>query len=350
MPDENATASSVRSSCREADLEPAHGRVVESGVDRRRRRRGTGREGVERLDRRREVGDRVRARQVDGRRVDAERGEVVPAGVDGESVGLHGVSMRRSSGSGADLVEYDSERCPESASTAPIARSSPRCRTMRGSEQGARGARGDRALDVPRAGACAPRCAACCAASTPTSTARLLGRGLEAIVAVRVRPHSRPMVDAFWRVALSFPEVVQVFHVTGADDFLLHVAVSDTDGLRDFVLDRLTVRPEVGHVESRVVYDQARRPTLEPLVRVGRLPDPTGSAQPRRADGPVARRAPRRPRVRRRRLRRRGSGLGFGFGGAGGPTSTIAFSALVAPRVALVALAACRSGRPCACS
>jgi DNA-binding Lrp family transcriptional regulator len=92
-----------------------------------------------------------------------------------------------------------------------------------------------------------------------------LGRGLEAIVAVRVRPHSRPMVDAFWHAALAFPEVVQVFHVTGADDFLLHVAVADTEGLRNFVLDRLTVRPEVGHVESRVVYDQARRPTLEPL-------------------------------------------------------------------------------------
>lgn len=94
---------------------------------------------------------------------------------------------------------------------------------------------------------------------------RALGRGLEAIVAVRVRPHSRAYVDAFWEDALAMPEVVQVFHVTGADDFLLHVAVADTDALRDFVLDRLTVRPEVGHVESRVVYAQGRRPVLEPL-------------------------------------------------------------------------------------
>ena len=92
-----------------------------------------------------------------------------------------------------------------------------------------------------------------------------LGRGLEAIVAVRIRPHSRAYVDAFWALALELPEVVQVFHVTGADDFLLHVAVRDTDALRDFVLDRLTVRPEVGHVESRVVYAQGRRPVLEPL-------------------------------------------------------------------------------------
>jgi DNA-binding Lrp family transcriptional regulator len=92
-----------------------------------------------------------------------------------------------------------------------------------------------------------------------------LGRGLEAIVAVRVRPHSRRHVDAFREAALAMPEVVEIFHVTGADDFLLHVGLADTDALRDFVLDRLTVRPEVAHVESRIVYEHARRPTLEPL-------------------------------------------------------------------------------------
>ena len=92
-----------------------------------------------------------------------------------------------------------------------------------------------------------------------------LGRGLESIIAVRIRPHSRAYVDSFRTAALAMPEVIELFHVTGADDFLLHVAVADTDALRDFVLDRLTVRPEVGHVESRVVYDHARRPALEPL-------------------------------------------------------------------------------------
>ena len=92
-----------------------------------------------------------------------------------------------------------------------------------------------------------------------------LGRSLEAIVAVRVRPHSRVHVDAFWEYALALPEVIEVFHVTGADDFLVHVGVADMDGLRDFVLDRLTVRPEVAHVESHLIYAQSRRPALEPL-------------------------------------------------------------------------------------
>jgi hypothetical protein len=33
----------------------------------------------------------------------------------------------------------------------------------------------------------------------------------------------------------------------------------------DFVLDRLTVRPEVAHVESHLIYAQERRAALEPL-------------------------------------------------------------------------------------
>ena len=92
-----------------------------------------------------------------------------------------------------------------------------------------------------------------------------LGRSLEAMVAVRVRPHSRANVDAFWEYALGLREVIEVFHVTGADDFLVHVGLPDMDGLRDFVLDRLTVRPEIAHVESHLIYAQGRRAELEPL-------------------------------------------------------------------------------------
>lgn len=92
-----------------------------------------------------------------------------------------------------------------------------------------------------------------------------LGRSLEAIHAVRIRPHSRAHVDAFWEYVLALPEVIEVFHVTGADDFLVHVGLADTDALRNFVLDRLTVRPEVAHVETHLIFGQARRTVLEPL-------------------------------------------------------------------------------------
>ena len=50
-----------------------------------------------------------------------------------------------------------------------------------------------------------------------------------------------------------------------AEDFLLHVAVPDTNALYAFVIDRLTERGEVADVNTSVVYEHIRRPVLEPL-------------------------------------------------------------------------------------
>ena len=60
-----------------------------------------------------------------------------------------------------------------------------------------------------------------------------------------------------------------MFVVAGGDDFLLHVAVPDTDALYAFVIDRLTERPEVADVRRhRSLYEHIRRPVLEPLRSV----------------------------------------------------------------------------------
>lgn len=92
-----------------------------------------------------------------------------------------------------------------------------------------------------------------------------LGRRVQALTAVTIRPPSRSNIEAFRDWAAGLPEIVGVFVVAGGDDFLLHVAVPDTDALYAFVIDRLTERPEVADVRTSVVYEHIRRPVLEPL-------------------------------------------------------------------------------------
>jgi DNA-binding Lrp family transcriptional regulator len=92
-----------------------------------------------------------------------------------------------------------------------------------------------------------------------------LGRRVQALTAVTIRPPSRENIEAFRDWAAELPEIVGVFVVAGGDDFLLHVAVPDTDALYGFVIDRLTERPEVADVRTSVVYEHIRRPVLEPL-------------------------------------------------------------------------------------
>jgi DNA-binding Lrp family transcriptional regulator len=85
-----------------------------------------------------------------------------------------------------------------------------------------------------------------------------LGRGVQALVAVRIRPPSRQNIEAFREWVAQLPETVGVFVVSGGDDFLVHVAVPNTDGLYAFVIDRLTERPEVVDVRTSVVYEHRR--------------------------------------------------------------------------------------------
>ena len=92
-----------------------------------------------------------------------------------------------------------------------------------------------------------------------------LGRHVQALTAVTIRPPTRENVEAFRSWVASLPELVGVFVVSGASDFLLHVAVPDTNALYAFVIDRLTGRPEVADVNTSVVYEHIRRPVLEPL-------------------------------------------------------------------------------------
>lgn len=83
-----------------------------------------------------------------------------------------------------------------------------------------------------------------------------LGRSVEALISVRLRAHDRVEIDRFMERAPKLPEVLSTFHVTGAEDYLLHIAVANTDDLRDWVLDNLTTDPAVGHTETTLVFEQ----------------------------------------------------------------------------------------------
>ena len=92
-----------------------------------------------------------------------------------------------------------------------------------------------------------------------------LGRHVQALTAITIRPPTREIIEAFRNWVRELPEIVGVFVVSGTADFLLHVAVPDTDALYAFVIDRLTERPEVADVNTSVVYEHIRRTALEPM-------------------------------------------------------------------------------------
>lgn len=92
-----------------------------------------------------------------------------------------------------------------------------------------------------------------------------LGRGVQALIAVRIRPPARPVIEGFRDWVAALPETLGVFVTSGNEDFIIHVAVADNEGLYAFVIDRLTQRREVADVRTSVVYEHLRSGRVEPL-------------------------------------------------------------------------------------
>jgi DNA-binding Lrp family transcriptional regulator len=90
-----------------------------------------------------------------------------------------------------------------------------------------------------------------------------LGRPIRALISVRLQPKTTASVIAFRDEVLAAPETVAIDTVTGADDFIVEVAVPDVDRLRTFVLEHVTSRRDVADTRTSLVYEHHRKHVLE---------------------------------------------------------------------------------------
>ncbi|WP_158894644.1 Lrp/AsnC family transcriptional regulator [Amycolatopsis anabasis] len=100
-----------------------------------------------------------------------------------------------------------------------------------------------------------------------------IGRPVQALIAVRIRPPARPIIEAFREWAARLPETIGLFVTSGAHDFLIHIAVPDINGVYAFVIDRLTERREVADVHTTMAYEHVQSRHIEPAgIEEHRLP------------------------------------------------------------------------------
>jgi DNA-binding Lrp family transcriptional regulator len=88
-----------------------------------------------------------------------------------------------------------------------------------------------------------------------------IGRPVQALIAVRVRPPTRRNIEAFRDWARQLPETVGVFVTAGTEDFLVHVAVPNNNSLYEFVIDKLTARTDIADVRTSVIYEHIKTHT-----------------------------------------------------------------------------------------
>jgi Lrp/AsnC family leucine-responsive transcriptional regulator len=95
--------------------------------------------------------------------------------------------------------------------------------------------------------------------------------GLRTVVFVQVSLsfHRSDAIESFRKSILATPPVLECYHVTGEEDFLLKVVVPDIADYEDFLLHTLTQIEGIGKVKSSFV--------LSTLKRSSRLPLPEGA-------------------------------------------------------------------------
>jgi DNA-binding Lrp family transcriptional regulator len=81
-----------------------------------------------------------------------------------------------------------------------------------------------------------------------------VGRPVQAFLSIRVHPHRRPLVAPFIEHVLAQSETRAVYHLTGPNDYLVHVAAASVSDLQRLVLDAFTARHEVIQVQTTLIF------------------------------------------------------------------------------------------------
>ena len=82
-----------------------------------------------------------------------------------------------------------------------------------------------------------------------------IGLELQALISVTLRAGARANLASFMKSMQEHPQVVQVFFLGGQEDFMVHVAVENSEEVREFVLEQLSNNPYVANTRTNLVFD-----------------------------------------------------------------------------------------------
>lgn len=92
-----------------------------------------------------------------------------------------------------------------------------------------------------------------------------IDRGLMAFTHVQLKDHSQDSLRNFEQAIIQLPEVLECYHMTGAFDFILRVAVKDLDAYHQFLMHELFGIMAIGSVQSTLVMKQSKHEAAFPI-------------------------------------------------------------------------------------
>jgi DNA-binding Lrp family transcriptional regulator len=85
-----------------------------------------------------------------------------------------------------------------------------------------------------------------------------VGLPLQAMISVSLQSNARGKIRSFIQQIRTRRQVMDVYFLAGADDFILHVAARDTEDLRSFVVDNLNADADVAGTQTSLIFEHLR--------------------------------------------------------------------------------------------
>jgi Lrp/AsnC family leucine-responsive transcriptional regulator len=94
---------------------------------------------------------------------------------------------------------------------------------------------------------------------------RKIGRGLTGFVEVSLQKHTEKSLLDFMQEVVKLDEVMACYHLTGAYDFLLQVAINDMNEYSQVLLKKLSNLPGIENFTSHFVMNEVKQVTSYPI-------------------------------------------------------------------------------------
>jgi len=93
----------------------------------------------------------------------------------------------------------------------------------------------------------------------------LVERSLCVFVHISIIDHSKQAIDAFVDQINEFDEVLECHHVSGKSDFLMKMRHKDISTYNDFVLEKISIVPNIANIETSFSLSVRKYTTALPL-------------------------------------------------------------------------------------
>lgn len=86
-----------------------------------------------------------------------------------------------------------------------------------------------------------------------------LGRPIQAMVFVKLSPTDEATIQRFLQTVSSLPETLAAYLISGVEDAIVHLAVTDVDHLRRTVVGQISALDAVADERTSLVFDEVRQ-------------------------------------------------------------------------------------------